>query len=41
MKKSGEDVPEWMLSLKQCDNKTWKKLEKVPTKREFIHKKER
>ena len=31
MKKSGEEVPEWMLSLKQCDNKTWKKLEKEPT----------
>lgn len=27
MKKSGSEVPEWMLKLKQCDSKAWKKLE--------------
>lgn len=36
MKKSGDDVPEWMLNLKQCDNKLWKKLEKVPIRRKKI-----
>ena len=36
MKKSGDEVPEWMLKLKQCDNKQWKKLEKVPTRRALI-----
>ena len=33
MKKSGDVVPEWMLNLKQTNNKTWKKLEKKPIKR--------
>ena len=36
IKKSGDDVPEWMLSLKPCDNKTWKKVEKKPTNRKTI-----
>lgn len=38
MKKSGEEVPEWILSLKQCDNKAWRKLEKEPTQRKLISK---
>ena len=36
MKKSGDDVPEWMLNLEGCDSKEWKKLEKVPIKRNLI-----
>lgn len=36
MKKSGDEVPEWMLNLKQTNNKTWKKLEKRPIKRQAI-----
>lgn len=36
MHKSGDKVPEWMLKLPQCDNKSWKKLEKVPLKRKSI-----
>lgn len=39
MKKSGEEVPEWILSLKACDNKAWRKLEKEPTRRKLISKK--
>ena len=39
MKKSGEEVPEWILSLKACDNKAWRKLEKEPTQRKLISKK--
>jgi len=41
MKKSGEIVPEWMLNLKQCDNKAWKKVEKKPTSRKTITTKPR
>ena len=41
MKKSGEEVPEWILSLKACDNKAWRKLEKEPTRRKLISKKPR
>ncbi len=37
MKKSGEDVPSWMLELKSCDSKDWKKLEKKPTVRKIIN----
>jgi ATP-dependent RNA helicase DDX52/ROK1 len=36
MKKSGDDVPDWMLNLKQCDIKEWKKIEKLPLKRKII-----
>jgi len=36
MKKSGDNVPEWMLKMKQCDQKEWKKLEKVPVSRKPI-----
>jgi hypothetical protein len=36
MKKSGDEVPDWMLNLKQCDIKEWKKIEKVPLKRKII-----
>jgi hypothetical protein len=36
MKKSGDDVPEWMLNLKSKDNKSWKKLEKAPIYRKNI-----
>lgn len=33
MKKSGHDVPEWMLNLKSAQNKEWKKVELRPIKR--------
>ena len=36
MKKSGDDVPDWMLKLKQCDPKDWRKLEKAPPSRKPI-----
>lgn len=36
MKKSGDHVEEWMLKLKQCDTKEWKKLEKKPILRKRI-----
>lgn len=36
MKKSGHDVPEWMLQLKSAQNKEWKKVEKLPMKRRSI-----
>ena len=36
MKKSGDEVPEWMLKLKQCDKKEWRKIEKVPLSRKPI-----
>ena len=36
MKKSGQDVPEWMLKLKSAANKEWKKVEKRPIKRQTI-----
>lgn len=36
MKKSGDDVPDWMLKLKQCDPKEWKKLECRPPSRKPI-----
>lgn len=36
MKKSGQEVPDWMFKLPQCDTKEWKKLEKVPLKRKII-----
>jgi hypothetical protein len=36
MKKSGSDVPEWMLNLKQCDQKEWRKVEIKPIRRKLI-----
>ena len=36
MKKSGSDVPEWMLNLKPPSWKMWKDLEKKPLKRKTI-----
>lgn len=36
MKKSGADVPDWMLNLKKADRKEWKKLETKPIKRKTI-----
>ena len=36
MKKSGHDVPEWMLNLKSAQNKEWKKVELRPIKRQTI-----
>ena len=36
MKKSGDNVPQWMLELKQCDPKEWRKLEKKPPSRKPI-----
>lgn len=36
MKKSGHEVPEWMLSLKSTSNKEWKKVENKPIKRRTI-----
>jgi len=30
MKKSGSDVPDWMLNLKPPSRKMWKQLEKRP-----------
>jgi ATP-dependent RNA helicase DDX52/ROK1 len=33
MKKSGHEVPEWMLNLKSAHNKEWKKIELKPLKR--------
>lgn len=36
MKKSGHEVPEWMLNLKSAQNKEWKKVEKMPIKRKTI-----
>jgi hypothetical protein len=30
MKKSGLDVPDWMLKLKQTSVKRWKEVEKQP-----------
>jgi ATP-dependent RNA helicase DDX52/ROK1 len=36
MKKSGHEVPEWMLKLKSAQNKEWKKVEKMPIKRQTI-----
>jgi len=36
MKKSGHEVPEWMLKLKSAQNKEWKKVEARPIKRQTI-----
>jgi ATP-dependent RNA helicase DDX52/ROK1 len=36
MKKSGVDVPEWMLSLEGASSKRWKALERKPLKRKTI-----
>ena len=36
MKKSGHEVPEWMLNLKSANNKAWKKVETKPLKRHTI-----
>jgi ATP-dependent RNA helicase DDX52/ROK1 len=36
IKKSGGEIPEWMLNLKGHDNKGWKELEKKPLKRKTI-----
>jgi len=36
MKKSGDEVPEWMLKLKQCEPREWRKLEKAPPSRKPI-----
>jgi len=36
MKKSGHEVPEWMLNLKSAHNKEWKKIEVKPLKRRTI-----
>lgn len=36
MKKSGHEVPEWMLNLKSSSNKEWKKVETRPIKRRTI-----
>jgi ATP-dependent RNA helicase DDX52/ROK1 len=36
MKKSGHDVPQWMLELKSANNKEWKKVETKPLKRQTI-----
>jgi len=36
MKKSGSDVPEWMLNLKPPSWKMWKEIEKKPLKRRTI-----
>ena len=36
MKKSGDDVPDWMLNLKQCETKEWKKIEMMPIRRKLI-----
>ena len=36
MKKSGDDVPDWMLKLPQCETKEWKKVEMIPLKRKII-----
>lgn len=36
MKKSGLEVPEWMLSIKGASNKRWKEIEKRPVKRKTI-----
>lgn len=36
MKKSGVDVPEWMLKLKAAPSKRWKEVEKKPIKRKTI-----
>ena len=29
-------MPDWMLNMKQCDMKEWKKIEKVPISRKLI-----
>ena len=36
IKKSGGDIPEWMVNMKGADNKGWKQLEKKPLKRKTI-----
>lgn len=36
MKKSGLDVPEWLLKLKPATSKRWKQIEKRPLKRKTI-----
>ena len=36
MKKSGHEVPQWMLNLKSAHNKEWKKIEVKPLKRQTI-----
>ena len=36
MKKSGLDVPEWMLKLKAAPSKRWKEIEKKPVRRKTI-----
>lgn len=36
MKKSGHEVPDWMLNLKSAHNKEWKKIEVKPLKRQTI-----
>lgn len=36
MKKSSDHVEDWMLNLKQCETKEWKKLEKRPISRRRI-----
>lgn len=36
IKKSGDKVEDWMLNLKACDSKDWKKLEKKPLRRKLI-----
>mmetsp|Transcript_20093 Transcript_20093/g.19061 ORF Transcript_20093/g.19061 Transcript_20093/m.19061 type:complete len:122 (-) Transcript_20093:185-550(-) len=36
MKKSGVEVPEWMLGLKGANNKRWKEVEKKPMRRKTI-----
>jgi ATP-dependent RNA helicase DDX52/ROK1 len=36
MKKSGVDVPEWMMKLKAAPSKRWKEIEKKPIHRKNI-----
>lgn len=36
MKKSGHEVPEWMLNLKSAGNKEWKKIENKQIRRKSI-----
>jgi hypothetical protein len=36
MKKSGLDVPDWMMKLKAAPSKRWKEIEKKPISRRTI-----